>query len=210
MVLPVVTAYPANRGWLRLLRVASKGKHRPRHPSCATWRPDIRVQTHRSRPAGSPAVPRATLPNNPRSTTTTMTGSSPPSRPPGSGGARWRGTATVHRRPQATHPVPPDRGARRPPRPTCRATLAAAVRDGRSSARARSPGHRRRTFLVVFLLRVHRPDVVVRARQVAGGVHAGQHRMVLVVVAVLAVAPDQLQVGDLPESTGERSPDCCW
>ena len=49
-------------------------------------------------------------------------------------------------------------------------------------------------LLVVLLLDVHRPDVVVGAEDVLDREHRGEHRVVLVVVAVHAVAADRIHV----------------
>src|SRR4051794_3035450 len=54
-------------------------------------------------------------------------------------------------------------------------------------------------FLVIFLLDVHRPEVVALSQDVLHREHCGQHRMVLVVVAVHAVAADDLQVREIVE-----------
>jgi hypothetical protein len=52
---------------------------------------------------------------------------------------------------------------------------------------------------VILEIRVHRPDVVPGALHVLHGEHRGQHRVVLVVVLVHAVAADGVQVGDRVE-----------
>src|SRR5215510_1045599 len=50
--------------------------------------------------------------------------------------------------------------------------------------------------LMVFLLDVHLPEIERLAEDVARREQARQHRVVLVVVLVHAVAADELQVGD--------------
>src|SRR5215471_5194331 len=55
-------------------------------------------------------------------------------------------------------------------------------------------------MLVVFLLDVHLPQVEPLAEDVARRQDARQHRVVLVVVLVHAVAADELKVGDVGDS----------
>src|SRR4029077_13019007 len=57
-------------------------------------------------------------------------------------------------------------------------------------------------FLVIFLVRVDRPEIVALAEEVPHGESRRQHRMVLVVVLVHAVAADQLEVR---EALGPRA-----
>src|SRR3954447_7893787 len=60
-------------------------------------------------------------------------------------------------------------------------------------------------FLMIFLLDVHRPQVVTFPEDVLHRKHGGEHRMVLVVVAVHAVAADHLDVGEVVEPLANRA-----
>src|SRR4051794_1502647 len=54
-------------------------------------------------------------------------------------------------------------------------------------------------FLMIFLFDIHRPQVVTFPEDVLHRKHGGEHRMVLVVVAVHAVAADDLKVREVVE-----------
>src|SRR5205823_7118757 len=62
-------------------------------------------------------------------------------------------------------------------------------------------------FLVVLLLDIDRPQVVALAQDILHREHRGEHRMILVVVAVHAIAADRLQVGEIVEPFADN-PEC--